>query len=349
MNKRVIIEKKILFLQTIILTKDWMNTNIKYLGLELKSPIIAGSCGLTNSIDNLLELERSGAGAIILKSIFEEQIVFDIKRNMTEVAPIDQYGISYDYVASHVAEDSMEKYFALIREAKQKLTIPLIGSINCYQFQNWITYAKRFEEAGCDALELNMSMLPYETSTSADDVARLYQQIISTLKNTLSIPIAVKVSPYFTDLSKFMEQLSWMGIGGITIFNKTVNVDIDVNTIEMKSAPIISKPDDVYNTLKWTAILCKKVRCDISSSTGVFTSDDVVKMLLAGAKSVQVVSCLYENGLEYMRTLNDGLLQWMSAHNFSSIDQFRGILAVKSTENASLFFRTQSMKHFAEI
>lgn len=326
-----------------------MNTNTKYLGLELKSPIIAGSCGLTNNIDNLMRLEECGAGAVVLKSVFEEQIIFDIKRNMRQVAPVDQYGMSYEYMASHIADDAMERHFALIREAKNRLSIPVIGSINCYQFQNWLQYAQRFQEAGCDALELNMAILPCETATSADDVRRLYENIINTLKKTISIPISIKVSPYFTDMAKFMEQLSWTGIQGVTMFNKAMNIDIDTDTLQLRSAPTLSAPSDIYNTLRWIGILSRKMRCDLSASTGVFTAQDVVKMLLVGAQSVQVVSALYQQGIDHMRTLNEGLQAWMQEKGFESVDQFRGRLAMQPNDNASMLLRTQFMRYFAEI
>ena len=326
-----------------------MNTHTKYLGLDIESPIIAGSCGLTNDIEHLKQLEAAGAGAVIIKSVFEEQIIFDIKRNLSMMAPTDNYGMSYEYVASHVADDSLGKYFDLIREAKRQLHIPVIGSINCYSFENWMTYTQRFQEAGCDALELNMAILPYETTLSYEDVDRLFSDIINTLKKSVSIPVSIKVSQNFTDMANFMQRLSWMGINGITMFNKPLNVDIDVNTMQLHHAPSLSSPDELYNTLRWVAILCKKLRCDISASTGVHTADDVVKMLLAGAGTVQVVSCLYKNGVDYMRTLNDGLQAWMKSKGYDSVDQFRGMLAVKNHEQASMFFRTQFMKHFAEL
>ena len=319
------------------------------MGLDIESPIIAGSCGLTNDIEHLKQLEAAGAGAVIIKSVFEEQIIFDIKRNLSMMAPTDNYGMSYEYVASHVADDSLGKYFDLIREAKKQLHIPVIGSINCYSFENWMTYTQRFQEAGCDALELNMAILPYETTLSYEDVDRLFSDIINTLKKSVSIPVSIKVSQNFTDMANFMQRLSWMGINGITMFNKPLNVDIDVNTMQLHHAPSLSSPDELYNTLRWVAILCKKLRCDISASTGVHTADDVVKMLLAGAGTVQVVSCLYKNGVDYMRTLNDGLQAWMKSKGYDSVDQFRGMLAVKNNEQASMFFRTQFMKHFAEL
>lgn len=326
-----------------------MDTKTKYLGLEIESPIIAGSCGLTNDISNLEKLEAAGAGAVIVKSVFEEQIIYDIKRNLSMMAPVDNYGMSYEYVAAHVADDSLNKHFELIREAKKRLHIPVIGSINCYSFENWMTYTRKFQDAGCDALELNMAILPYETALSCEDVDRLFSDIINTLRKSVTIPISVKVSQNFTDMANFMQRLSWMGVSGITMFNKALNVDIDIDKMELTHAPSLSSPDEIYNTLRWIAILTKKLRCDISASTGVHTAADVVKMLLAGAGTVQVVSCLYKNGVDYMKTLNEGLKEWMSSKGYDSLSQFRGKFAVKPNEQASMFFRTQFMKHFAQL
>jgi len=326
-----------------------MDTTTRYLGIDLKSPIIVGSCGLTADVDKMVEMEACGAGAVVLKSVFEEQIIYDIKRNTHVVAPTDNYGDSYEYIASHVADDSLEKHFSMIREAKRRLTIPVIGSINCFSYENWLTYAVRFQEAGCDALELNMAILPYETSLSADDVERTFTQIINTLRKSISIPVSVKVGTYFTDMAKQMQQLSWMGIQGVTMFNKSVQVDIDIESESMKNASWLSAPTDIYNTLRWVAILSKKMRCDISASTGVYTSDDVVKMLLAGANTVQVVSCLYKNGVEYIKELQQGLESWMEKKGYDNVSKFRGKLSVQPTDKTSVAMRTQFMKYFAEI
>lgn len=326
-----------------------MLTKTKYLGLELKSPVIAGSCGLTANVDNLCKLEAAGAGAVVVKSVFEEQIIYDIKRNTHIMAPVGNYGESYEYIAQHVADDSLNKHFSMIREAKSKLTIPVIGSVNCYSYENWLTYAKRFEECGCDALELNMAILPYETSLSSDDVERTFNNIIQTLKKSISIPISIKVGPYFTDMAKFMQQLSWTGIQGITIFNKSLEVDIDIEKEELSNASVLSVPETLYNTLRWTAILSKKLRCDLSATTGVSKPEDIVKLLLAGANTIQVASSLYLHGVDYMKQLNQGLEEWMQKKGYTSIDQFRGKLAVKSNETASLAMRSQFMRYFAEI
>lgn len=326
-----------------------MDTKTKYLGLELKSPIIVGSCGLTSDVDKMVQMEAAGAGAVIIKSVFEEQIIYDIKRNTHIVAPTDNYGDSYEYIAMHVADDSLEKHFSMIREAKRRLSIPVIGSINCFSYENWLTYGKRFEDCGCDALELNMAILPYETSMSADDVERTFSQIINTLRKSISIPISIKIGTYFTDMAKQLQQLSWMGIQGVTMFNKNVQVDIDTEAECLKNASWLSTPEEIHNTLRWVALMSKKMRCDISASTGVYTADDVVKMLLAGATSVQVVSCLYKNGIDTLRDLNNGLLSWMEKKGYENIKDFRGKLSVAPAEKASVAMRTQFMKYFAEI
>lgn len=326
-----------------------MDTSTKYLGLDLKSPIIVGSCGLTADVDKMVEMEKAGAGAVVLKSVFEEQIIYDIKRNTHVVAPTDNYGDSYEYIAAHVADDSLSKHFQMIRDAKKRLTIPVIGSINCFSYENWLTYAIKFQEAGCDALELNMAILPYETSLSADDVERTFSQIINTLRKSISIPVSIKVGTYFTDMAKQMQQLSWMGIQGVTMFNKSVQVDIDIEKETLQNASYLSNPEDLYNTLRWVAILSKKMRCDISASTGVYTADDVVKMLLAGATTVQVVSSLYKNGIGTIVQLNQGLNAWMEKKGYNSLSQFRGKLAVQPNDKASVAMRTQFMKYFAEI
>lgn len=326
-----------------------MDTAVKYMGIELRSPIIVGSCGLTSDVDKMVQMEQAGAGAVVLKSVFEEQIIYDIKRNTSIVASDGNYGDSYEYIAMHVADDSLEKHFSMVREAKRRLSIPVIGSINCFSYESWLNYATKFQDAGCDALELNMAILPYETSLSASDVERTFTQVINTLRRMITIPISIKVGSYFTDMAKQLQQFSWMGIQGITMFNKSVQVDVDIDSEALRNASWLTPEGEVYNTLRWVALMSRKMRCDISASTGVYSPEDIVKMLLVGANSVQVVSCLYKNGIDYLRQLSEGLQSWMAKKGYDSVSDFRGKLAVPSAEKASVAMRTQFMKHFAEI
>lgn len=326
-----------------------MELTANYLGLKIKSPIIAGSCAITGELDSMLRLEDAGIGAIVIKSIFEEEIIFDIKRNTHIVAPVENYGESYNYVAARQAADKLEKHFELIQQAKSRLSVPIVGSINCYSHESWITYARKFEEAGCDALELNIDILPYETSLSCDDVERTYGDVIRTLRKVTSLPLAIKVSHQFTDMAKFMQQLSWMGIHGITMFNRSTTLDIDLEKEEMCNPTLLSSHGDLVDTLRWVTILSNKLRCDISASSGVDSADDIIKLILAGAGTVQTVSSLYRNGIDHIKDLNAGLLQWMERKGYQSIADFKGHLALKSNDTASTLMRIQYMEHFAGI
>lgn len=321
-----------------------MNLNTKYLGLDVQSPIIAGSCNLTNNIDSILKLEDAGVGAVVLKSIFEEEIIYDIKRNTHIVAPIEKYGEAYNYVSEHANAENIENYLELIRQAKERTKIPIVGSINCYSHENWITYAKKYEEAGCDALELNINLLPYETSLSCDDVERVFGDIIRTLRKVTAMPLAIKVGRQFTDMAKFMQQLSWMGIHGITIFNKNITMDIDIEAEQHLSPSIFTSPSDINETIHWVSLLCNKLRCDISASSGVETATDVIKLLLAGAGTVQTVSSLYRNGEGHVKTLNEGLAEWMNRKGYEKISDFKGKLSTPNGVIASEEMRVKAIQ-----
>ncbi len=328
-------------------TMNTTNIETTFLGMKVSSPIVSGSCGLTSKLANLVEMEKAGVGAIVLKSLFEEQITYDIQKNIGLLSNME-YGESYDYIANHVTGYEIDNYYNLIREAKKTLSVPIVASINCVSYSNWVAYAKRLQDAGCDAIELNFMVLPSNVETSVDDVERLFDDTIVAIKRSISIPILIKVGKYFTDMAKFMSKLSWSGINGITMFNKTIDFDIDITNETLKSSSIISAPQRLYETLRWVALLSGKLRCEISASSGVFTGEDVVKALLAGAQTVQVVSSLYENGIGRIHDMNEYLKNWMEKKNYESIADFRGKMKVKNHDN-SAFVRTQFMKHYAEI
>lgn len=321
-----------------------MNIGVDFLGLKLASPIIAGSCGLTDDLDNLRRMEDSGVGAIVLKTIFEEQIIFDIKKNTHIVAPVENYGESYSFVASHMADDNLERHFEFIERAHEALDVPLVASINCYSHENWINYAQKFIDAGCSAIELVMDILPYETSLSCDDVDRTFGDIIRTMRKITSAPLSIKVGRNFTDMAKFMQLLSWMGVQGVTMFNNPVNFDIDTDAEQVKRTSFMTPESDLYEMLRWVAILKNKMRCDICAATGVYTADDLVKVLLAGAGSVQLVSTLYKNGPDYIKEMNQGLKDWMERKGYEQVSDFRGKLALKESEVASMTLRTSCMR-----
>lgn len=326
-----------------------MDTAVKYLGMSLQSPIIVGASSLTGTMDNLLEMEQAGAGAVVVKPLFEEQIIFDIKCNQKIFAPTGHYGENYALVEQTMPRDVVQNHFAFIHEAKQKLHIPVIGCLDCYQFESWINYAKRFQDAGCDALEINMSLFPYETNTSVEDFDRLFQNVISSLRRFVSIPISIRVTPYYTDMSKALMQLSWMGIQGVTVFGEQPLVDVDVETEEIGVASGRNLENRFEDTLRWTGVLSDKLRCGICSAGGVRTSEDVVKLLLCGAQAIQVSECLKENGIKHLGTLNEGLVAWMERHNYDKIDLFRGKLAVKGATKAGMQMRVRSIRNLWDV
>lgn len=328
-------------------TMTTVDISTKFLGIDIPSPIISGSCGLTSKVENLLEMEKNGAGAVILKSLFEEQITFDIQKSTGFLSNFE-YSESYDYISNHVEGFEIDKYLSLISNAKKALSIPVVASINCITYSNWIAYAKKLQEAGADAIEINFMVLPFSPDTSSEDIEHIFDDIILALRRSISIPIIVKVGKYFTDMSKFMHKLSWSGIKGLTLFNKNIDFDIDTEKESLKHTSILSNNTALYDTLRWTALLSGKIRCEVSASSGILTGDDVVKTLLAGAQTTQVVSALYGNGIEYIKTMNDYLKEWMSKKEYNTLDDFRGKLRVKESVNSN-FTRIQFMKHYAEI
>lgn len=328
-----------------------MNTMIdlstKYMGLTLRSPLIAGSSGLTDSLEKILEMERYGVGAVVLKSLFEEQI-------NNEVANVEMnsgYGgrAACDYIANYAREHSINKYLELIRDCKRETSIPIIASVNCVSASDWIAFASQIEKAGADAIELNMFSLPSDVEVSSQQHEELYFKIVEEVKKRVSIPVSVKISYYFSSLAKFAVEMSWRKIGSIVMFNRFFSPDIDINKMTVNPADVFSSHDEIYMPLRWTAILKGKVQCDISATTGVHDAEGFIKLLLAGANTVQVASVLYKKGIGSISDLNQGLHDWMEVHNYTNTSQFIGKLSLSKTEDASAYERVQFMKHFAKI
>lgn len=320
-----------------------------YMGLKLKSPVIAASSGLTRSIENLIEIEKQGAGAVVLKSLFEEQLLAEANKNLTELH--DEYGYpeAYDYITNFTKSNSVNEYLELITEAKSKLSIPIIASINCYSNSEWIDYAKRFEEAGADALELNIFILPSNINQTSAQIEDTYIKIINHVKKTVKIPIAIKISDQFTSLAKTVTTFSWTGINGIVMFNRSYSPDIDIDNLKIGSTNVFSQPEEISKPLRWIALLSDSSHCDISGSTGVHDGEGVVKLLLAGAASVQVCSVLYKKKFGVIAEMNKFLTEWMEKHNYKNIEDFKGKMSAKNISNPAAFERVQFMKYFAGI
>jgi dihydroorotate dehydrogenase (fumarate) len=340
------------------------NLETTYLGLKLRNPLIAGSCGLTNSISNIKELAKKGVGAIVIKSLFEEQIQAEaekvIKYNtQTESTErpsetifnkrIYDYDEAYSYIFDFTKRNTLGKYLYFINEAKESVDIPVIASINCISNQDWHAFAKKIEETGVDAIELNIYILPSDWRRSGEDNEKIYYDIIKEVRNYVNIPVSVKIGYYFSSLAQSVKKISQTGIKGLVLFNRPYNTDIDIDTIELSHGLIYSSPDEYARTLRWIAILAGHVECDLSASTGVHDHPTFIKQLLAGATTVQIASALYKKGFDIVPEILKGTIGWMAKHKFESVDDFRGKLSKAKIENPAALERVQFMKLYSDI
>jgi len=323
-----------------------IDLSTKYLGLNLRSPIIIGSCGLTNSVEKIQKIEKLGAGAVVLKSIFEEEIFFEyqgvIKEAQADGINLDQF----DYLDFHLRGKKLSHYINLIQGSKEAVSIPIIASINCVYSHEWIGFAKEIQNAGADAIELNMFFLPSDFKRKSQEQEDAYFKIVEKLVNTISIPISLKISYYFSNLGHMIQRLSNTGISGIVLFNRFFSPDIDIEKLEVKPSFVFSTSSDLAQSLRWIAIMSQRVNCDLAASTGVHDGEGVIKQLLAGAKAVQMVSAFYQNKIEYIQEVTDTLKKWMTAHHYTTISEFRGKMSQSGADDPAVYERVQFMKYF---
>lgn len=320
-----------------------------YLGLQLKSPIMASSSGLTNSLEDIKAIEKAGAGAVVLKSLFEEEIVTELEHEMNKMHSENYlYPETMDYYDSYDVHDSLTTYLKLITDCKKEVAIPIIASINCITAHNWPYFAKSLQDAGADAIELNIFALPSDTERSGPEQEQLYFDIIKAVKAEVSIPVSIKISHYFSNLANMIKRLSKTGIDGMVLFNRFYSPDIDIDNLEVIPTNIFTAEKDYVMPLRWIAISSGQVECDLSASTGIHESRTIIKMLLAGAQTVQLASTLYKNGVDTIERYNHELEKWMRLKSFDSIDQFRGLLNQSNASNPAGFLRVQFMKQFSE-
>jgi len=328
-----------------------MDLSTNYLGLNLKNPIVVGSCSLTYSLSEIKKLEKYGAAAVVLKSIFEEEILKDTENQLREAEKnsfiYNRYSETLDYIDMHIKEERLNNYIQLIKNAKKEVLIPIIASINCISSAEWTSFAKRIEEAGADALELNISLNP--TDLEIRDFESTIKKIIQRVLAQVSIPVAVKINNSFTHMARTILDLSETGIAGLVLFNRAYSPDIDINTLEAVQGRSFSSPNAYVEPLRWIALLSDKVNCSIAASSGIHTSEVIIKQILAGADLVQIVSVLYEQGIEHIQVLLNEIEKWMEEKGFSSLQQFKGKASSKNAGNPAVFERIQFMKHFAGI
>lgn len=322
-----------------------MKLKTSYLGLELSSPIIVSSSTLTGSVESIKHCAEAGAGAVILKSIFEEQISSEIKREegYSEEDIYDAYPEAQEYLNTFMRGSEIEIYEKLIRESKKVVNIPIIASINCSDKGEWIKIAKELQNAGADALELNIAIAAFEHDIDPRVIENEYVNILNEVRKHVNIPVSVKLGDHFTNISRMAFSLWKAGAKGLVLFNRFYNPDINIEKMKAVPGNSISAPEENHNTLRWISLLSSQgIQCELSASRGVYTGEDVVKQILAGAKTVQVCSTLYRNGIDYIKQMNADVEAWMDRHNFKNVDSFRGI--VNKKEDIKVVERLQYLR-----
>lgn len=325
------------------------NLETTYLGLKLRNPVIVGSSGLTNSVEKIKKLRDAGAGAIVLKSLFEEQITHEVNKVIQSSEGID-YPEALDYIKEYSRDNSVASYLKLIQEAKAAVDIPVIASINCFSSDEWIDFAQQIQNAGADALELNLFVLNTNKNSNASEYEEAYYHVSELVSQVITIPVAMKLGNYFSNLVSVVNKLSVSGASGVVLFNRFYEPDIDIHSLTLTSAEVFSSPADIRRSLRWIAIVSDKVKnLDIAASTGVHDGDAVIKQLLAGATAVQVCSAVYKGGPGAITSMVNKLDTWMNYNKFNSISDFRGMMNYGKIKNPLLYERAQFMKYFSSF
>ncbi|EKD31199.1 MAG: hypothetical protein ACD_77C00371G0018 [uncultured bacterium] len=320
------------------------NLSVNYMGLTLKSPIIAASSGLTTQMDKVIAFEKAGVGAIVVKSLFEEQIVSESEFLINQS---QDYPESADYLHHYLRSNSIEKYLKLIKDIKETVSVPVIASINCYSAGEWVEFAKEIQEAGADGLELNIYSLPLYVLKKSEDIEKEIIDVVGSVVKMLKIPVAVKIANNFTNLPGLVNGLKSRGAKGVVMFNRLFMPDIDIKKIRIIAADAFSNEDEYLKEIRWMGIVSALVPgIDLSASTGIHTGTTVIKQILAGATTAQMCTALYKKGPEAIAHANEDLLLFMDSHGFDSIADFRGKLNYSNIEFPDRFERVQFMKSF---
>ncbi|MFO7848914.1 MAG: dihydroorotate dehydrogenase-like protein [Spirochaetia bacterium] len=320
----------------------------KYMGLRLRNPIIVSSSKLSYDIEKVKECEKAGAGAVVLKSLFEEQIIDDTGRMVGDMN-FDAYADAYDYLRGSSKDYQLDKYVGLVEEAKKEVSIPVIPSINCISDGEWIEYAERFERVGADALELNIFIIPTDIQTSGETIEDAYLSILRKIKKKVSIPVSLKLGSHFSGLAHTMHRFAEAGSDGLVLFNRFYKPHIDIENMTIKPAHIYSAPEEMSLTLQWVAILSGKVDADLAANTGIYSGNDVVAQLLAGASAVEVCSAFMKNGIEKIADFLVEIESWMERKGFSSVNEFKGLMSQKNVEHPEVYERSQYIKSIVGI
>ena len=321
----------------------------RYLGLELRNPIIVSSSGLTRTVEGVQRCEAAGAGAVVLKSIFEEQIESRVAELLASSSEVPWQVEADEYMSRYGRDSAVDEYLRLIRDAKSRVAIPVIASINCVSSGAWTDFAARVEQAGADALELNVFLLPSDPRREGAAYEELYFELARNVSKQLSIPVSLKVGPYFSGFARTMADLSRTGIRGLVLFNRFFRIDFDIESLALVPGDLLSTPEESVVPLRWISILYGKVQCDLAATTGIHSGEGAVKQILAGAAAVQICSVLYREGPEHIGAMLRQMDDWMRRHDFPDIHEIRGRLSQGRTGNRAAYERVQFMQGTAEL
>jgi dihydroorotate dehydrogenase (fumarate) len=317
-----------------------------YLGLNLRSPLVISSSPIQKEVANILRLEDSGAAAVVLHSLFEEQINVEsghLDRYLTESA--DTHGEALSYFPEMQSYNfGPESYLEHIRKAKESVDIPVIASLNGVSTGGWIRYAQLMEQAGADALELNLYYMPTELDMTGAKVEEIYTDLVSHIKASIRIPVAVKIGPYFSSIANMAQRLDQAGADALVIFNRFYQPDFDLELLEAKPSLTLSDSSELLLRLHWTAILYNRVRPDLAITGGVHTAQDVIKGVMAGARVTCMTSALLRHGIPYLSKVEEDLVDWLEEHEYESVRQMRGSMSAQSVAEPAAFERANYMK-----
>jgi dihydroorotate dehydrogenase (fumarate) len=313
----------------------------KYLGLDLKNPVILGASNLVTKIDNLKRAEEAGAAAIVYKSLFEEQIQLESAQFDDQLEEYNERNAEMVKLFPSIEHAGPEEHLVNLRKVKETVGIPVIASLNAIYTESWIDYAQQLEQTGVDALEFNFFYIPRDTQTDGRDVNNQQLEIIKAVKPKVKLPISIKVSPFYANPLNVVSQMDKLGVDGFVLFNRLFQPDIDIEKEQHFSPFNLSSPEDNKLSLRFAGMLYGTIGASICSNTGVFSGADVVKMILAGADCVQVVSTVYKNKIEYISTILKDLQTWMESKNYNNLASFRGKLSQKNTNDPFVYKRAQ--------
>lgn len=316
------------------------------MGLTLQNPLVVSPSTLCKKIDNIKKMEDAGAGAVVLHSLFEEQIILEnqeIDRYLTQGT--DTYAESLTYFPN-VGDfwAGPDEYLEHIRKAKNAVKIPIIASLNGVSSGGWISYAKEFESAGADAIELNIYYIPTDPDMVSQQVEYMYIDVAKNVKNSVKIPVAIKISPFFSSMAYMAKQFDQLGIDALVMFNRFYQPDFDLKTMTVTPNLVLSTSDELRLRLRWVAILYGRIKADMAVTGGVHTVDDVIKSILAGANVAMMTSAIMKNGINHITKLKNELAEWMDKHEYKSLNEIRGKMSQQSVKEPSAFERANYMK-----